>query len=81
MERRAKTIAKGAPALIKPALGDALMELLQDGVEPSRAALIAVIEAKLKKCPSVAGDSAREQDLLRLALEQTLAVLQPSLDR
>jgi hypothetical protein len=77
MERRAKTIAKGAISLIKPALGDALMEVLQAGIEPSRAALVAVLEAKFKKCPSIIGDSPREQDLLRLTLEQTLAVLQP----
>jgi len=77
MERRAKTIAKGASALIKPALGDALMEVLQEGIEPSRAALIANLKKKFEKCPSVIGDMPREQDLLRLTLEQTLEVLKP----
>lgn len=77
LERRAKTIAQAAPALVKPALGDALFQLLEDGVEPSRAALITHFEAKLRQCPSITGETVQEQDLLRMTLEQTLAILQP----
>lgn len=74
-ERLRKSLATAAPMMIKPALGAAVFDLVENHQDISRVTLVKYFRQKLQTCPSITGDVEKELDLSRLSFEHTLVFL------